>query len=148
MGDEYRRVLMDFETRFASEQASRAYLFRLRWPEGFICPRCAEPSAWQMSRGLWLCRGCRRQVSVISGTIFQDSKLPLMTWFRARSPRLPMTIVKRLSAPPDVPSDDSQSAPFRQRHGRNKCVSVANTLRVAVGGGGVKEFVRSPVNTE
>ncbi len=74
---------MEFETRFAREKACRAYLFRLRWPEGFICPRCSERSAWEMSRGLWLCRGCRRQVSVSSGTIFQDSKLPLMTWFRA-----------------------------------------------------------------
>ncbi len=36
-----------------------------------------------MSRGLWLCRGCRRQVSVTSGTIFQDRKLPLTIWFRA-----------------------------------------------------------------
>jgi len=36
-----------------------------------------------MSRGLWLCRGCRRQVSVTSGTIFQDRKLPLTSWFRA-----------------------------------------------------------------
>lgn len=83
MGDEYPRTLMEFEIRFASEEACRAYLFGLRWPEGFICPRCGERSAWEMSRGLWLCRGCRRQVSVTSGTIFQDSKLPLMTWFRA-----------------------------------------------------------------
>ncbi len=36
-----------------------------------------------MSRGLWLCGKCRRQVSVTAGTIFQDSHLPLTTWFRA-----------------------------------------------------------------
>lgn len=36
-----------------------------------------------MERGLWLCRGCRAQVSVTSGTIFQDSRLPLTLWFRA-----------------------------------------------------------------
>ena len=36
-----------------------------------------------MKRGLWLCRSCRRQVSVTAGTIFQDSHLPLTTWFRA-----------------------------------------------------------------
>ena len=83
MADEFPRTLMEFETRFAREEACRAYLFGLRWPQGFICPRCGERSAWEMSRGLWLCRGCRRQVSVTSGTVFQDSKLPLMTWFRA-----------------------------------------------------------------
>jgi len=36
-----------------------------------------------MSRGLRLCAKCRYQSSVKAGTIFQDSRLPLMTWFRA-----------------------------------------------------------------
>ena len=36
-----------------------------------------------MARGLWLCTGCRRQVSVSAGTIFQDTHLPMTTWFRA-----------------------------------------------------------------
>ena len=36
-----------------------------------------------MERGLWLCVGCRRQVSVTSGTLFQDSRIPLTLWFRA-----------------------------------------------------------------
>ncbi len=36
-----------------------------------------------MSRELWLCSQCRRQISVTAGTIFQDRHLPLPTWFRA-----------------------------------------------------------------
>jgi hypothetical protein len=36
-----------------------------------------------MKRELWLCQGCRRQVSITSGTILHDSRLPLRTWFRA-----------------------------------------------------------------
>lgn len=36
-----------------------------------------------MKNGRWLCRKCRRQVSVRTGTIFEDSRLPLQTWFRA-----------------------------------------------------------------
>ena len=83
MVEDYPRTLMDVEKRFAGDDACGAYLFALRWPEGFVCPRCVGRSAWAMSRGLWLCGGCRRQVSVTSGTIFQDRKLPLTTWFRA-----------------------------------------------------------------
>lgn len=83
MSEDFPRTLMEVEQRFASDEACREYLFALRWPEGFVCPRCRGRSAWGMSRGLWLCRGCRRQVSVTSGTIFQDRKLPLTTWFRA-----------------------------------------------------------------
>src|SRR3972149_3004679 len=80
MGEDYPRTLMDLEKRFASEEGCCEYLFALRWPQGFVCPRCGERSAWAMSRGLWLCQGCRRQVSVTSGTIFQDRKLPVGGW--------------------------------------------------------------------
>lgn len=83
MVEDYPRTLMELERRFSDEQACRAYLFALRWPQGFVCPRCAGGSAWPMTRGLWLCGTCRAQVSVTAGTIFQDSKLPLTTWFRA-----------------------------------------------------------------
>lgn len=35
-----------------------------------------------MRQGLFLCASCRHQASVRAGTIFQDSRLPLTTWFR------------------------------------------------------------------
>lgn len=71
------------ERRFATDQACREYLFALRWPEGFVCPRCQGREAWPTRRGLWLCAGCRHQASVTAGTIFQDTRLPLTLWFRA-----------------------------------------------------------------
>jgi len=81
--EDYPKTLTEFERRFSSDQACREYLFALRWPEGFECPRCATRKAWPTRRGLWLCAGCRQQVSVTAGTIFQDSRLPLTLWFRA-----------------------------------------------------------------
>jgi hypothetical protein len=83
MIEEYPDTLMALERRFPTEQACREYLFALRWPEGFSCPHCAGKSTWATKRGLWLCRVCRAQVSVSAGTIFQDSHLPLRTWFGA-----------------------------------------------------------------
>jgi len=83
MAKDYPRTLMELERRFRDEDACRAYLFALRWPQGFVCPHCSSESAWPMVRGLWLCGACRAQVSVTAGTIFQDSKLPLTVWFRA-----------------------------------------------------------------
>ena len=81
--EDYPRTLLDLERRFATEQACREYLFALRWPEGFVCPRCGGRRAWSTSRGLWLCGDCRHQASVTAGTIFQDTRLPLVLWFRA-----------------------------------------------------------------
>lgn len=83
MTEDYPRTLLDLERRFSSRETCSQYLFALRWPEGFVCPRCGGKAVWRMSRGLWLCRGCRYQVSVTAGTIFQDSHLPLVIWFRA-----------------------------------------------------------------
>jgi transposase-like protein len=74
---------MELEQRFSTDEACCEYLAKLRWPLGFVCPRCQAAEAWRMARGLWLCRQCRHQTSVKAGTVFQDSRLPLMAWFRA-----------------------------------------------------------------
>ena len=83
-GIDYPRTFQEFEAWFSSEAACRAYLRRLRWPACFACPACGvadEPA--EMSRGLLRCRACGRQVSLTAGTIFQDTRKPLRTWFLA-----------------------------------------------------------------
>lgn len=74
---------MELERRFGDEAACRHYLWALRWPDGFVCPRCGGRRGWSRSSDLWLCAHCRFHTSVTAGTIFQDSKLPLTVWFRA-----------------------------------------------------------------
>ena len=81
--EDYPRTLMEFEQRFNSEDACREYLFQLRWPDGFRCPRCQHNEAWQTERGLYHCRNCNLQTSVMAGTMFQDTRKPLRLWFRA-----------------------------------------------------------------
>ena len=34
--------LLDFQNRFFLEEACEEHLFKLRWPEGFRCPRCGH----------------------------------------------------------------------------------------------------------
>ena len=74
---------MEFERRFASTEACRAYLVSLRWPEGVRCLRCSSPTVWPTARGLYHCPFCDYQTSVLAGTIFQDTKADLRLWFRA-----------------------------------------------------------------
>lgn len=81
--EDYPRSILELEDRFATEDACRAYLMRLRWPDGFVCPRCGEKAGWLASRGRVVCRSCRYQASVTAGTIFQGSHKPLRLWFRA-----------------------------------------------------------------
>ena len=81
--EDYPRTLRELESRFATEQACREYLARLRWPQGFTCPACRGTEAWSTGRWLWMCATCGHQVSVTAGTIFQDTRTPLTLWFRA-----------------------------------------------------------------
>ena len=81
--EDYPRDLLEFESRFASEEACRDYLFALRWPDGFRCPSCGHERAWPVRKVWFECARCGRQTSVTAGTIFQDTRKPLRLWFRA-----------------------------------------------------------------
>jgi transposase-like protein len=81
--EDFPRDLLEFEARFSTEAACREYLFLLRWPEGFCCPRCGGQKSWPISGVLLQCSGCSYQSSVTAGTIFQDTRKPLTLRFRA-----------------------------------------------------------------
>ena len=83
MVEEYPRNLTELEARFGTEEACRAYLARLRWPDGFRCPRCGGERSWPVRAVLLECAGCGCQTSVTAGTIFQDTRTPLPIWFQA-----------------------------------------------------------------
>jgi hypothetical protein len=81
--EDYPRNLAEFEARFSNDAACREYLVRLRWPNGFRCPRCGGRKSWPVGDVLLQCSGCNYQSSVTAGTIFQDTRKPLTLWFRA-----------------------------------------------------------------
>ena len=65
----------EFIKQFATEEQCRDYLYHLRWPEGFACPKCKEQTkAWLKARNVYECSLCRHQTSVIAGTVFQDTR--------------------------------------------------------------------------
>jgi transposase-like protein len=80
--DDYPKTQPEFDARFATEDDCLAYLFQVRWPEGFICPRCRNGKGWSTGRGLIVCDACGYQASVTAGTIFQDTHKPLTLWFK------------------------------------------------------------------
>ena len=76
--------LVQFMDEYGSEEKCTEALFRWRWPNGFVCPRCEDTGYWRhQSRALFQCRSCRHQVSLTAGTILASTKLPLRTWFLA-----------------------------------------------------------------
>jgi transposase-like protein len=76
---------------FTDVDKAREYLERLRWPNGTVCPHCGmigdhyKLQGKATRPGLWKCKesGCRKQFTVIIGTVFSDSKIPLSKWLLA-----------------------------------------------------------------
>ena len=72
----------EFRTRFSTEEACRAELFRLRFPNGFVCPKCGCTEYYPVrGRNVFQCRACRHQTSVTAGTVMHRTHLPLTVWF-------------------------------------------------------------------
>ena len=76
--------LFDLMDDYDTEKECREALAEIRWPQGVKCPRCnGERHAYDSERYVWDCYSCGYQFSVMSGTIFHDTKLPLRKWFAA-----------------------------------------------------------------
>jgi transposase-like protein len=73
----------EFIKQFPDETHCREYLYKLRFPNGYVCPKCEHSEYWKTGEQLYECKKCGRQSSVIAGTIFQDTRKPLMDWFIA-----------------------------------------------------------------
>jgi ribosomal protein L37AE/L43A len=78
--------MAEFMARYGSDDQCEAALIESRWPTGFACPACACGHSSSFRRGGLLyfqCTACRHQTSLISGTVFASTKLPLTRWFLA-----------------------------------------------------------------
>jgi transposase-like protein len=79
----YPLNVIEFQKAFPTDQACFEYLCLVKWPEGFVCPRCSHHEAWKLAHFLLKCKKCRKKMSVTAGTIFQDSHIPLTVIFQA-----------------------------------------------------------------
>lgn len=82
-GVDYPSTFGQFQDWFSTDKACLEYLAKLRWPGGFVCPKCGNNTYWRTGTDLWMCRECSRRTSVTAGTIFERTRTPLRTWFAA-----------------------------------------------------------------
>src|SRR5690606_37044321 len=78
---------------FVDEDKAREFLEAKRWPDGPACPHCGEMEPYKLTakpgsakpvrKGVYKCRGCRKQFTVRIGTIFEESKILLCKWLMA-----------------------------------------------------------------
>jgi hypothetical protein len=74
-----------FDRRFPDEESCRLALQAARWPDGVRCPKCGTEKVYALKSKpfYWLCKACgNHRFSVISDTIFENTKKPLLIWFK------------------------------------------------------------------
>ena len=78
--------LIEFQSKYGTEEACEQALFQLKWPDGFKCPKCGSDHCTIVGGRrlpLYQCSECRHQTSATAGTIMQNTKLSLVKWFLA-----------------------------------------------------------------
>lgn len=81
------KTLPQLFAAFPTEQAAVDHLTAIRWADGKFCPLCGNADEKRIGTltgtNTHKCYACRKRFSIKVGTIFQDTKLPLRTWFAA-----------------------------------------------------------------
>src|SRR4051812_12526532 len=82
--DDLPQDMPSFIARFGSDEQCRGYLFEARWPEGFRCAACGHDDAYALrTKIVYECVACRKQHSLLTGTMFEQTKTGLARWFLA-----------------------------------------------------------------
>lgn len=82
----FPKSLPDFQRLFPNDAACATYLERMRWRDGFLCPKCGErgePYRFAKRPQVLRCRVCKHDVSLTAGTVMERTHSPLSTWFWA-----------------------------------------------------------------
>lgn len=80
------KSILEFQKEFNTDEKCREYLEQQRWNSTPACPFCGSLNVCRLkTRKLFKCREkeCRKQFSVLVGTIYQDTKISLQKWFLA-----------------------------------------------------------------
>src|SRR3954447_710562 len=82
--DDLPEDMPSFLVRFGTDGQCREYLFKARWPEGFRCAACGHGDAYALkTKIVYECVACRKQHSLLAGTLFEQTKTGLSRWFLA-----------------------------------------------------------------
>lgn len=88
VGENKSDTIRELPIACSDETAAVEFMERKRWGDCPCCPHCGDVNVYQMkardggreAHYRWRCRGCGKQFSVRTGTVFEDSRIPLRHW--------------------------------------------------------------------
>ena len=79
--------LINIFSRYPDQEACIEHLETLRWNDAPYCPQCGSVAVARKADGRrvgrWNCHDCKSSFNVLSGTIFEKTRIPLQKWFLA-----------------------------------------------------------------
>ncbi len=84
-------ILIALQKATVNETAAVEFMEQHRWGTAPACPRCGDANVYKMTSVdgtrnadyRWRCRGCKKMFTVRTGTIFEESRLPMRVWVYA-----------------------------------------------------------------
>lgn len=77
------KTLADLCNKFRDNQVALNHFKSIRWRDGEFCPYCGHDKVYTLKANRYQCAQCRNTFSILVGTIFENTKLPLKVWFGA-----------------------------------------------------------------
>ncbi|AJY75398.1 transposase [Paenibacillus beijingensis] len=80
--------VIEAQQAFSIEEECIEFLFRLKWPAGYLCPKCGCSHAYTITTRrlpLYECSYCGHQTSLTANTMMEKSRTPLHKWLTALS---------------------------------------------------------------
>jgi len=76
--------LLNFIQEFPDEESCKLKFKEYRDKQGVVCPHCGNKEHyWKKDKSQYECKKCRRRITLKSGTVMHNSKLPYRYWFVA-----------------------------------------------------------------
>ncbi len=77
-------TILKFVEQFPDEKSCRDHMCKAREKEGIVCKRCrGKKHYWLKAKWAWQCAKCDFRTSLRSGTVMENSNLPIRTWYLA-----------------------------------------------------------------
>ena len=78
------KTLLQAIRYFSNPDNCLNFMAELRWPDGVTCPHCEHTEVMFLkTRRIWKCKSCRKQFSIKTGTVLEDSPIGLDKWLSA-----------------------------------------------------------------
>jgi transposase-like protein len=78
------KTLLEAVRFFTDLDICTEFMAMIRWPDGVTCPHCNnQRNAFNKARRVWQCKDCRKQFTIKTGSVMEDSPIGLDKWLPA-----------------------------------------------------------------